>query len=168
MAEFLAALPYTLNHEGGFSNDPDDPGGATNKGITLAVAQRHGIGTVDDLRAITDEKVAEIYRADYWKFDVINSQRVATKLFDMAVNMGPKTAIRLAQRGLNDLHAGLKEDGVMGPKTSECINVTDSEHMLTILCDESKRHYLDIVVSRPKSMKYLGGWLRRAMAVPGA
>jgi lysozyme family protein len=166
MADFALALPYVLKHEGGFVDDADDPGGATNHGITLAVAQRHGVGTVEDLKAITDEKVAQIYRADYWRFNGIQSQQVATKLFDMAVNMGVVSAVKLAQECLNDKGAALSEDGLYGFKTEACVNAVSSDHMLSMLCEAARGHYLDIVVKRPKSMKFLGGWLKRAVEIP--
>lgn len=165
-SSFALALPYVLKHEGGWSDDPDDPGGATNKGITLATANAHGIQTVDELRHITDEQVASIYRSGYWRFDRILSQRVATKLLDMAVNMGLRTAIRLVQEALNDLGAGLNVDGVMGPLAVSAINQIHEDSMLLLLCEVSKRRYLDIVAARPKSKKFLDGWLKRASEVP--
>ena len=166
MADFDRALPYVLKHEGGFVNDPDDPGGATNKGITLETAQRHGISTVADLQAITDEKVAEIYRADYWQFDGIESQSVATKLFDMGVNFGTKTAVKLCQEALNEVGASLRLDGVCGPQTLGFINATLPAQMLEMLCHAATGRYLDIVIARPKSKKYLNGWMARANEVP--
>lgn len=166
MADFDRALLYVLKHEGGFVNDPDDPGGATNKGITLATAQRHGISTVDDLRAITDEKAAEIYRADYWQFGEIESQSVATKLFDMGVNFGVKTAVKLCQEALNEVGASLRLDGACGPQTVAFVNATLPAQMLEMLCHEATWRYLDIVIARPKSKKYLPGWLKRAEEIP--
>lgn len=161
MASFALALPYVLRHEGGWSDDPDDPGGATMHGITLETAKRHGITTKEALRAITPEQEAAIYREDYWRFDGIESQRVATKLFDMAVNMGLRTAVKLLQRGLE-----IQADGVFGPKTEFEVNHRLPDVVLEILVEESRRHYLDICIARPKSKKYLDGWMARANEVP--
>lgn len=165
VADFRAALPYALKHEGGWVDDPDDPGGATNFGVTLKVAASVGITTKEQLRNITQDQVAQVYR-QYWRFDGIHSQRVATKLLDMAVNMGLKTAVNLAQRGLNAAGASLSIDGLWGPQTLACINAMPEERALSMLCNESKTHYLDCVLDRPRSQKFLAGWLKRAKEIP--
>ncbi len=166
MANLAQALPWVILHEGGWSDDPSDRGGATNKGITLATAQRHGIGTVDKLWQITDEKVAQIYRADYWRFDGLDDQRVATKIFDMAVNMGLRTAVRMVQAQINALGAGLAEDGIWGPATMHSANAVEPNHLLALLVEASVGHYRAIVARRPESGKFLLGWLARAAEVP--
>lgn len=167
MASIDKALPWILAHEGGWSDDPDDPGGATNQGITLETSKRHGIMTKESLRDITPEQVAGIYKADYWRFDAISSQQVATKIFDMAVNMGLKTAITLAQKALVTLGAPDDfVDGRFGKWTTRSINAVAPAEMLALLCEESADRYLSIVINRPKSAKYLGGWLKRAEAIP--
>lgn len=168
MAEFSKALPYALSHEGGWSDDPDDPGGATNFGITLEVAQHHGVQTKEALRAITPEKVSEIYHASYWRFGGIFDQRVATKIFDMGVNFGLRTAVRMAQEIMNSLGAYLQVDGIMGPNTESCINAVDPEQLLQLLCMACENRYLAIVDRRPASAKYLKGWLHRALELPNA
>src|ERR1039458_2404067 len=83
MAQFLAAIQYVLLNEGGFSDDPNDPGGATNFGIL----QRELPGV--DIRTITREQAISFYLPNYWNkalYANIASQQVATKLFDMHVN----------------------------------------------------------------------------------
>lgn len=162
MAAFDLALPYVLSHEGGWSNDPADPGGATNFGITMETARRHGIRTPDELLRITPAQVADIYRKDYWVWDGVEDQQVATKLFDMGVNMGVRTAVRLCQDGLNTLGAALEVDGRLGPKTLESINAVTSNHMLDVLAYEAADYYKAIVAKRPESRKFLKGWLKRA------
>jgi lysozyme family protein len=164
MADFAKALAYTLRHEGGWSDDPADPGGATNFGITLKTAQRYGIRTKEELRAMGLERVAEIYEAGYWLFGGVEDQRVATKLFDMAVNMGPGTAIRLLQRAL--FPPGGPVDGRWGPGTLSATNGLGAETLLPRLCHQSAERYKDIAARRPASAKFLKGWLRRAVEVP--
>lgn len=168
MADFLRALPFVLKHEGGWSDDPADPGGATNFGITLAVAQHHGIMTKDALHAITPDQVSSIYRADYWHFDAVEDQRVATKLFDLVVNMGLGGAVRLAQMAMNTCGACLTVDGGWGPRTLACLNTMAPDRMLTLLCAAAAARYQDIVDHRPASSKFLRGWLARAAEVPNA
>lgn len=166
MADLARALPWILAHEGGWSDDPDDPGGATMQGITLVTAQRHGITTKEQLRAISSAQVAAIYRVDYWRFDGIDDQSVATKLFDMAVNFGRKTAVKMAQDALNELGASLIPDGLYGPATEAAINAVEPRHLLALLCRDCADRYRSIVRKRPESAKFLRGWLKRADALP--
>jgi type VI secretion system secreted protein VgrG len=168
MADFAKALAYVLAHEGGWADDPADPGGATNYGITLKTARRYGIADKAALRAITKERVAEIYEAGYWRFGDINDQRVATKLFDMAVNMGMEAAVKVLQRGLWAMDADVIIDGALGPATLAASNMADPDDLLGWLCSLSAQHYGDIVARRPASAKFLKGWLRRAAEVPNA
>lgn len=166
MAAFEPALDWVLPHEGGWSDDPQDPGGATNFGITLAVAQKHGILTKDALRTITPGQVAAIYKQDYWVFSGVDDQQVATKLFDLGVNMGVRSAVRLLQDGLNTLGASLETDGRLGPQTLMAANAVAPDKLLQVLCLEAAQHYQDIVHQRPASQKFLKGWLIRATALP--
>ena len=166
MANLTQALPWVLQHEGGWSDDPVDPGGATNFGITLKVARRHGIATVDDLRQITDEKVAEIYRADYWRFDGVDDQAVATKLFDMVVNLGPRIGVKLLQESLNDIGASLDVDGFYGTATEMALNATRPDRLLDLLCQACAERYQHLVNGTPALGKFLHGWLVRAAEVP--
>jgi lysozyme family protein len=163
MADFQKALAYTLKHEGGWSDDPADPGGATMQGITLATARNYGIETREALRAISQEKVAEIYGAGYWLFGQVDDQRVATKLFDMAVNMGAAAAVKILQ-----LAVLAAPDGKWGPKTLAATNAADPKVLLAALCRGSAERYRAIVEKRPASAKFLKGWLRRAAGVPDA
>lgn len=166
MADFWLALPYILKHEGGWSDDPADPGGATNYGITLKTASSIGICTKEQLRAITPEQVAGIYQRGYWRFDGLSSQRVATKLFDLCVNFGRRVGISMAQDAMTLMGASLISDGLMGPETDRCINAVAENQMLTALAHEAQARYLDIVSKRPESKKFLTGWLKRAAEVP--
>lgn len=166
MANFARALPWVLRHEGGWSNDPLDHGGPTQMGITLAVAQKHGIPDAAALQHITAEQVEAIYRADYWWFDGIDDQRVATKLLDIAINCGPSTAVRLAQHALVGLGAHLSEDGILGPRTTAALNAVTPNHMLDLLCQAAAEHYRGIVARNPQQVRFLKGWLNRAGEIP--
>ncbi len=92
---FANCLKVTLAYEGGWADNPKDPGGATMKGITLATFRRYfPKATKNDLRNISDGNVQEIYRSDYWK--VVNGDTLAKGVdlatFDAAVNSGPSRA----------------------------------------------------------------------------
>lgn len=112
---FRAALAVTLKHEGGFVDHPRDPGGATNKGITLATFRRYRPdATVADLKAISDDDIESIYWDGYWLpvrgADL--SFGVDLAVFDFGVNSGPSRAVRHLQAV-----AGVAQDGVIGPQT---------------------------------------------------
>ena len=112
---FDRALPLVLAHEGGFVNHPRDPGGATNKGITIGTFRRYVPGaTVADLRNISDAMVAQIYRDGYW--NMVSADDLPAGLdyavFDWAVNSGPRRAAIGLQRLVN-----VADDGVIGPIT---------------------------------------------------
>ncbi len=118
---FRIALKHVLEHEGGFVNHPADPGGATNKGVTLAT-YRGWIGRnvgENDLRNIPENHVKAIYRENYWnkiKGDDLPSG-VDYCVFDFAVNSGPKRAAQFLQRVVN-----VDDDGVIGPQTLAAVN----------------------------------------------
>jgi lysozyme family protein len=118
---FPRALQLVLAHEGGFVDHPKDPGGATNKGITLSTYRgytRNNRLTAADLRNITDEMVARIYRERYWnavKGDQLPNG-VDYAVFDFAVNSGPARAAKFLQKVV-----GTKQDGVIGPMTLDAV-----------------------------------------------
>lgn len=94
-SNFSAALKFTLAYEGGWSDNPKDPGGATMKGITLATYRRwFPNASKTQLRNISAENVAKIYRTDYW--DTVNGNTLAAGVdlvtFDGSVNSGPARA----------------------------------------------------------------------------
>ena len=115
-ANFQRALALVLKHEGGFADHPSDPGGATNKGITLKTFRQYvkHNGTVADLKRITDAQVATVYKLHYWnkvKGDDLPAG-VDYAVFDFAVNSGPKRAAEYLQSLLL-----VKVDGIIGPQT---------------------------------------------------
>jgi lysozyme family protein len=115
-ANFDRCLAEVLKHEGGWADHPKDPGGATMKGITIGTyAQWKGRKvTKAELRAITDDEVATIYRRKYW--NVVRGDDLPAGLdlvaFDAAVNSGPARGARWLQQAL-----GVNADGKVGPVT---------------------------------------------------
>lgn len=107
-AAFLEAVALVLKHEGGYVNDPRDPGGETNFGISKK-AYPH-----EDIAALTVERATALYHRDYWQ--AMRGDELpfglALAVFDMAVNAGTGAAIRLLQRALR-----VTEDGKLGPVT---------------------------------------------------
>lgn len=161
MACFDKAIGRTIRFEGGYVNDPDDPGGETNFGITKRAYPDL------DIKNLTAEQACEIYARDYWNpwYDKIAAQAVATKLFDLGVNMGPRTAVKLLQNALIQLGAPIKADGVFGPNTLAALNRRGSATVLRTFELEAVRYYQRLAERRPTSRKYLFGWVRRALAV---
>lgn len=132
---YARALPLVLKWEGGWSDHPDDPGGATHKGVTLATFRRYvkADGTKDDLRKITDAQVSTVYYRHYWS--VANCQAMPAGLdfavFDFSVNSGPSRAVKFLQRIV-----GVTVDGRVGPKTIEAIGGFNTDDLVRLLCDE--------------------------------
>ena len=158
----LQAIDSVIEHEGGFVNDPRDPGGATKYGISIRV-HKHDIpdrdhdGDVDanDVKALTVDEAREIYSRDYWdkiRGDKLNPG-VAMYLLDTAVNIGVIRAVGLLQRACN-----VKMDYVIGLGTigaSNCPGVLDKLHDLRI------RYYQSL----PGFRIYGRGWTRRSNEV---
>ena len=163
MANLAAALLFLLPHEGGWSNRRNDRGGPTMHGITLALAQRYGIMTEDDLRNISDADMERIYRAEFWRFDGIQDQRVASKIMDLCVNFGGGTEIRMVQKIL-----GVVADGAYGPATEAAVNAQDPDTLIQQISDASVKRYDEIAAAHPEDEEFLAGWLNRAKAVPDA
>ena len=163
---FDLALRFVLRWEGGHVNSPNDRGGETNMGITanaLRVAQDAGIVPRDlTVRALTRETVAPIYRELYWK--PVNAEGRGLILFDAAVNHGPKTAIRLYQRGLNGLGLELSEDGIWGAKTEQASVLAEAYFPVgaCLSAIQKRADYYDSIVARdPTQRVFLQGWKNR-------
>lgn len=159
---FQTQIIKTLAFEGGYGNDPDDPGGETNFGISKAAYPD------EDIANMTQERAIEIYHADYWLAPKINElpDSIAGKVFDMGVNMGPHTAIRLMQDTLNDYGTTtpeLVEDGRIGPLTIAAANASPatflSDYRNTLIA-----HYNSLIANHAALAKFRNGWIRRANA----
>lgn len=153
-------VAWIKSWEGGFVNDPDDLGGATNKGITLATFRAvYGKGkTVEDLKRLTDAQWEHIFRTkfwDRWKADSIRDVSVAYLLVQWVWGSGAY-GIRVPQRVL-----GLDVDGIVGPKTIAAVNARNGRQLFDLLKAEKKAYFERICVSRPANRKFLKGWLRR-------
>jgi len=174
MAAFEDALGVLLAHEGGFTDHPSDPGGATNYGISLRYLEESGIdpnedGTIDlrDVRNLTLEKASSIYRTYWWDpmfLSQVNDQVVATKVFGMAVNMGIGTGVRLLQEVLVLLGQVVSIDGRMGPQTINATNGVDPRWIMAELRCAAAKRYRDLIDRNPKLNAFRIGWMRRAYA----
>lgn len=177
MASFAEYLPILLRFEGGFVNDPDDPGGATNKGITLKTFQALGptLGIQDTrleaLKRISDDDAARLYKRHYWdalQADSIQLQPLADLLVDFYVNAGGN-AVRELQRQLNaggQPQPRLREDGVFGEATADALRRSDELATYRGLRQRRIDYYERIANANPKLKKFLRGWLNRVAVFP--
>ena len=163
---FDIVLPHVLKHEGGFSDHPADPGGATMKGVTLSTYRtyrRNRHLTAEDLKKITDAEINDIYRRRYWdavKGDALPSG-VDYCVFDCAVNSGPGRAAKMLQEVV-----GTKPDGSIGPITlaavrAACLSPEDTKSLITAYADKRLQFWQGL----PTFTTFGRGWTRRGNEV---
>jgi lysozyme family protein len=184
MADFIKAYDITLGHEGGYSNDPDDAGGETYKGISRVFHPTwDGWIIIDSLKKAPNfpknldrelslqAKVKAFYKIMFWdrfRGDLIPVQSLAEEMFDTGVNMNVTRAVKFLQRALNHLNRNGKlfpdmvDDGKLGPTTLSCLNKyleEDSvELLLKIMNVMQGNHYLEYMAKSPTQEKYCRGW----------
>ena len=149
MANFEAAVEKTLGHEGGYVNDPKDPGGETNFGISKRAYPSL------DIKNLSRAHAKEIYRQDYWnqiKGDSIKSQDSAESVFDMAVNGGVSRAKSMADSAAK----------ILGFKSFQDIPESMGKDFARVFGSLRISFYKDLVAKKPQMKKFLIGWERRA------
>lgn len=152
MMTFEDVFDRTLGHEGGYSNDPKDPGGETNWGISKRSYPDLNI------RELSRDQAREIYRRDFW--NRINGDRlverefdgVAFQLFDFAVNSGIETAVRYLQRAV-----GVADDGFWGPISQSALERI-SESDLIMMLNAERLDFMTRLRNWPHASR---GWSRR-------
>ena len=159
MADFNEAWRLTSVWEGGYVNNLNDPGGETNFGISKKSYPNLNI------KALRVEDAKQIYRKDFWnrcKLNQVDSQRIANKIFDIAVNSGTSKAGKMLQEACNILGKSLVVDGVIGEKTMQATNSFKyDEAVEKVLIYLRVKYYLELA-ENPKRRSFLFGWLRRA------
>lgn len=165
-AEIDKMIEELIKREGGFVNDPSDSGGPTCYGVTQRTlsAWKERECTVDEVRALTKEQASEIYRAEYYFGPSIDSLPIPLQahVLDIATNAGPRTAVKMLQQALNELGAGIKEDGIIGPTTREACSKYDIVQINNTLVGLRLKFYEELAAKRPKDKKFLTGWKKRA------
>jgi len=154
--DFPAAFDLLITHEGGFSNHPDDPGGATMYGVTEAVARAEGY--TGPMRDLTLDFAKTIYRKRYWdacRCDLMPDQ-LRYPLFDAAVNSGPSQSIKWLQVSL-----GVKADGAIGPVTQQAVNTCFPQVVRQKMIGARLR-FMTNLNNWPSFSK---GWARRIAAI---
>jgi len=174
MADFNTAFQLMINHEGGYVNDPDDPGGETYKGVARKIhsvwigwhiidllKKQSGFPANLDKNPELQDEVTNFYEIQFWNRisgSLIAEQSVANSIFDFAVNAGVPTSASLAQ-----MVSDSPIDGVIGPNSVEAINKVPVDHFLASFTVAKIARYINIVKKRPTSQKYFYGWVRRAL-----
>lgn len=153
---FKEALSLTLAFEGGFSDDPNDPGGRTNFGITQAT---YDPTRNRDVKNITMPEVNHIYEEEYWNASSANridpiSPALAAIHFDNAVNCGVTTAIMMLQGVL-----GVQKDGIVGPMTLSF--VTNSPSLQLKYLQARQDRYDHLIARRPQFEEFKKSWYHR-------
>ena len=166
--------------EGGYVNDPDDPGGATNHGVTIHTMRRLGLdldgdGDVDaaDVRRLSRERAVQIFVTHYFVDPGIAKlpEMLQASVFDMYVNAGGN-AVKILQRLLRDMGQDIAVDGVIGPQTvrgAAAAAAQAPDHLADAYGIARRNYYFALADRRPASRKYArtraggkGGWIRRA------
>ncbi len=166
--------------EGGYVNDPDDPGGATKHGVTIHTMRRLGFdldgdGDVDssDVKLLTKVKAVSIFVEHYFRRPRINQlpEVLHSTVFDMYVNAG-SNAVKILQRLLGDMRIQVKVDGIIGPLTIAATKKAleaAPKHFVDAYGIARRNYYYDLADRRVNSRKYArrrdggkGGWILRA------
>ncbi|MCA1334673.1 holin-associated N-acetylmuramidase [Pseudooceanicola marinus] len=166
--------------EGGYVNDPDDPGGATNHGVTIHTMRRLGLdldgdGDVDagDVKRLSRAQALDIFLEHYFHGPRIADlpEPLWSTVFDMYVNSG-NSAVKILQRLLCDMGWSVSVDGAIGPQTigatAEAF-ASAADHMVDAYGIARRNYYFRLADGRVQSRKYVrtraggkGGWIRRA------
>lgn len=164
MARIELLVPFLKKWEGGYVCDPDDLGGATNRGVTVETYRRYcrlnglRVPSLAMLKKLTEERWLDIVKTMYWdRFmaDAIASQSVANICVDW-LWMSGSVAIKRVQEIV-----GVKVDGIVGEKTLAAINVRSPQPLFGAIKEARKEYIDEICRKRPKNEKFRRGWLNR-------
>jgi lysozyme family protein len=155
MRTFEDYIKVILKHEGGYVNNPSDPGGETNYGISKRAYPNL------DINNLTIEQASEIYYNDYWlkmNLDLLSNDLLKLHLFDMGVNTGIKTSVILLQKILQ-----IVQDGIIGPNTASISNQFGG-NLVQSYIEARENYYKYIVQIYPNEEIFLKGWINRILS----
>lgn len=181
MANFTTAHQFTARWEGGLTDHPADPGGITNFGVSLRWlrALGHDLGDIDgdgdidadDIRALTLDEAARLFKIKFWEPYLLGSlpQPIATIQYDCMVNTGPSQAARIAQRACNSIigpyGVKLAVDGIIGQKTRNFLTLNATDKLIAAMIEQRKGFYLALVHDKPSFAPFERGWINRTNAL---
>jgi lysozyme family protein len=149
---FNRCVAVILKNEGGYVNNPSDPGGETCMGITKRNYPDLNI------KALTKEKAISIYYADYWvpmNLSILNDDDLILHTYDMGINAGIRTAIRLLQRLV-----GVNDDGYIGLRTVRAVAEFEGDIVAEYI-KRRKLYYVTLVQKKESLRPFIKGWLNR-------
>ena len=169
-----------VHREGGYVNDPDDPGGATNFGVTIHTMRRLGFDLdgdgdidVDDVKMLTRHQAVDIFIEHYFNRPRIHQlpDQLHATVFDMYVNAGAN-AVKILQRLIRQMGYDIDVDGAIGPQTTKLTQEAFNEgpdNFVDAYGVARRNYYFRIADRRPASRKFAqrrdggkGGWIKRA------
>ncbi len=157
---FLKAVEHTLEFEGGYVNDPVDPGGETKYGISKRAFPYL------DIKNLTKAKAIEIYECHYWKGSIAErldseNESLAMKVFDLGVQMGLTEVRKLLDKVIDRVYIFETVEILTDIAVSDLLDDLGEFNALKIIREVSTEHYENRVKENPKMKKYIKGWLRR-------
>ena len=160
MADFAKYAPKLIVLEGGYSWHPEDKGGATCQGVTIAVYRQYygNDKTPNDLKNISYKEWSHIMKDGYWdkvKGDQIENQSLAEIIADWCVNSG-LAGVRKVQEIL-----GCKADGIVGSITLSLINSSDAKQLHERIWNARHQFFINIVKRSPSQKVFMNGWMNR-------
>lgn len=162
MTQYDDIITSILKREGAFVDDPDDPGGITNYGITVKSLSEHRghPATADDIRRLTPSDA----RAFYYEMYIVKPgfdklpMVIAPIVIDCGVNNGRERATKWLQQAV-----GVVPDGKLGPRTLAALNGVVTKNVVHSIIRIRMDAYVDLALANSKLMKFLKGWTRRAL-----
>jgi lysozyme family protein len=150
-----------IKREGGFVDNPADPGGATKYGITLRTLENWRGYKINaaDVEALTEAEAWKIYRRRYLEdthIEKIPNAELRAVVLDAAVNHGPGTAVAMLQRAL-----GVTDDGILGPNTLAAIPYLEPRRVAIRQLAQRARFYGKIIAADHSQAVFAGGWANR-------
>jgi len=185
MSDFSISYGKVMTIEGVYSNDSNDPGGETWKGISRVYNPKWNGWVIIDGNKMNDnfinilkeselleELVKTLYKEKYWNIfmgDYVECQYIADELFDISVNIGQNTSIKFLQKALNSLNRNQKDylnitvDGIFGKRTLDTLNNHPNNYkwINNVLNMLQSCYYINIADKTESQEKYLRGLLRR-------
>lgn len=159
-SNFEAAMAKVFVHEGGYSDHPNDTGGATKYGVTIGVlsAWRGHKVSKDDVRKLTKTEAKKIFKTRYW--DPLSCDDIPKgpdyAVYDFGVNSGISRSAQYVQRIV-----GVAADGRIGPVTIAAIKAYPDKRLINDLMDRREDFLRAIIRNRPSQKVFSKGWFRR-------
>jgi len=156
IGNFKECLALVLKSEGGYVNNPSDPGGMTNLGVTKRVWEEYTGHEVDEktMRGLTPELVAPLYEQKYWRpcYGEVLPRGLDYLCFSFGINAGCGRSVKLLQQSL-----GLVSDGVIGPKVMQKLRESNIADVIKGFSESRREYYKSL-----KTFPIFGrGWISR-------